>query len=173
VTTKRRQTLWTCTPLGLTLAAGGAGVASQQKQDVASDFTTKTGRNLYNVTLTHAYLQGWWSQTVAATSPIWGNFVIAFLRAPSGMDAGDFGDLSNHVGDIEMYDCRQLLEAEGTDDVLFPRTDIAGSGLKIESRGQRKIAREDETMFIVVQKNAVTEQDITFRGAVTCTWLLP
>ena len=90
------------------------------------------------------------------------------------MDAADFQQLDSHTGDIVLYDCRTLLESEAANDVLFPRTEYkAGSGVYVESRGQRKIERDGDTIWLVVQKQAVTEQDIILKGSITQLWKLP
>ncbi len=169
----RRQTLWTAHTISIGIAAASSGVTGQGLNDIKAIVEAKLGRSMQGLTLTRTYLQGWWQQVLAATSPVWGRYTVAVVRAPEGMDAADFGDLAVHTGDIELFDQRALLETVVADDVLFPRTDLAGSGMKIESRGQRKIERENDTIFVVVQKSIVTEQTVRFDGSLTCTWLLP
>ncbi len=154
------------------MPAAETGLASQKSVKITDEVESKLQRSLMNMTLTHSYLQGWWTQAVAATSPVWLEYILSFQRGQEGLDSGDFGNLAEHTGDIVLYDCRKLLESEATDDVLFPRTDLAGSGIRLESRGMRKIERVGDTLFFVTQKSA-TEQDIIFEGSLTLAWLLP
>jgi len=170
----KRGNLFTCQRIDVTLTGTSVDEAGQAVVDLGLLFATKSGRSLQNVTLVHTWISGWWSQAVAATSPLWRSYTLAVVRANVGMDTGDFLELEEHTGDISLFDCRALLESEGTDDVLFPRTEHrAGAGVFLESRGMRKIDRVGDTIWLVVQKDGVTEQAIVGRFAVTMLWKLP
>ena len=172
--TAKRGTAFTCQFIEMTLAAGGQNTAGQQITDLGPTLITKLSRGLNNMTLVHSWVNGWWTQTVGASTPVWSAYTLAMVRANVGMDAGDFGAIAEHTGDIVSFDCRALLESEATDDVLFPRTESkVGSGVYMESRGQRKFERIGDTLWLIAQKNTVTEQSITFRCAVTLLWKLP
>lgn len=170
----KRASLFTCVFLQMVLTAGSSDASGQAITDLGAAFIAKAGRSLNNVTLVHTWVQGWWTQAVAATSPIWVSYTLSIIRANQGMDAGDFADVQGHGNDVVLYDCRALLESEATDDVLFPRTEYkAGSGVFVESRGQRKIERVGDTIWLVGEKTQITEQAVVFRGSVTMLWKLP
>ena len=170
----RRQTVWLHQNVTLVIEDALSGVASQESTDIGNLFATKFGMSLVGVTLIRSWLRGWWTASVAASTPIWLRYTVALLKAPKGMDDGDFPDIGSHDGDAQLFDDRQLLETIVQDDVLFPRTEhLAGAGIYVESRSQRKMARIDDTMWLVGQKSTITENDITLRSTLTTLWKLP
>ena len=171
----KRGSLFTCQQITHTQAAGTVGVANLISTNLGAQFVSKADRSLLNVTAVHIWVSGWWTYAAtAATTPVWVDLTFAVIRAHEAMDSADFTGMSGHDGDIMLFDCRRLLEAAAADDVMFPRTEsYAGSGIHVDGRGQRKIARDKDTLFLVSQKGVVTEQDITLRIAVTILWKLP
>ena len=171
----KRGRLFTCVQVSITLTAASFGVAGQIIFDLGADFTAKADRALLNVTASHFWLTGWWRQgSTGATSPIATAFTLAIVRANVGMDAGDFNGLANHSGDIVLFDCRPLQEATVALAPLVPANGgPGGSNFALESKGQRKIARREDTLFLVVEKAVVTEQAPVLHAAITTLWLLP
>ncbi len=173
----KRGRLWTTSFFELQLLAAASGQSGQKRTDMSNEFITKTGRNLYNVTASRIWLNGvWrWGTTTGAVTPIWGTYTVGILRGTSLLDAVDIPDIGKHNGDLMLHDQRVLLEnSEGVITPLVPASaGLAGSVLQLQSKGQRKLARETDTIFLVGAKSSVTEQDVALTCSVTILWLLP
>jgi len=172
----RRGRLWTCDFIELNLAAGSVGNGSQEASfQPATTYRARTGLagSFGGVTVGRVFMKGWWTQEAVATTPVWGSYTVGMGFFPSRLLDTDFPDLASHDGDYFLHDCRALLEAEATNDVLFPRVTAAGSGLDLDNRSMRKAGRQDDQLFVVAQKSVVTEQQVSLRVAVTVLWILP
>ncbi len=165
--------VWTCQRASLVLSAAAVAEPSQSILNMSTALATKTARTQENYTLLRQYVQGWWDHgDDAAVTPAWIGLSFALVRATSGTDAGDFGALGTHTGDILMYDCRVLQESGSALDVFFPAAggDNAGSGINREGRAQRKLSRANDAIWLIAEKDAVTEFNPTLRVAVTLLW---
>ena len=172
----RRDRFWITSNIATTIPAASNGVSGQViSASMNTDFLARTGlASAARHTMGLTIVRGWWTQAVAASSPVWLRFALGIGVYPEAMDAGDFPDVDSHQGDYKLYDSRFLLESTAADDVLFPRTeDAAGSGIGIESGSMRKVQRSTDEPTLVIQKSGATEQAIILRIVVTQLWLAP
>ncbi len=165
--------VWTCESLVLTLTAAAVGPAVQSVIRLETALNAKVDRTSQNYTLLRSYVKGTytWPNTAAGT-PIWVGYTMALVRAIRLMDGGDFGDIAAHNGDILLFDCRPLREPSISNDMLVPANAgwNTGSNVDLESKAQRKLARENDSIFLVGQKDQATEQDVLLRVAITLLW---
>ena len=171
----RRGRLFTCDHLTLTMLAAASGVASQIISDLGAAFVTKSGRELNHVTASHFWVKGVYRQLTGVTGAAgsWDAYSLGIVRATVGVDNTDLPDLQAHSGDLVLHDCRVLRATRVDNDPMDPVENSHGSSFELESRGQRKLARVDDTLFLAVQKDGVTAQDVILDVAVSILWLLP
>ncbi len=93
---------------------------------------------------------------------------MGIIRATALIDVGDLPDLGRHTGDLLVHDCRILMESLVADQPMQPQE--AGY-INIEGRGQRKMNREDDRLFLYIQKDAVTEALVRLEVATTLLWV--
>jgi len=169
---RRRTTFWVTQQATLILASGATGQSGQQSQDLGGDVRTKAGTTMIGLTLVRTFVTGFWAwDAAAASTPIWASYTLAVLKASQHMDDGDFADIGDHDGDLQLHDVRFLREALVANTTLFPGGEHkAGAGIYAESRSQRKMDRIDDTIWIVVQKSVATEQAVTLRVNVSQLW---
>ncbi len=173
----RRSRLFTTTLFSQTIVAGNIGTASQQSNNQAtSDFESKSGRTARGVTIARIWIRALYHTIAVITTPVISSYYLGMGIFTSGIDNGDFPDLSQHDGDWMVHDARPLIDtAVSTDpNVLNPEgAGNYGGVVSIDNRSMRKLNRDTEQLFLVLQKSTVTEDNIQFRGEVTIMWLLP
>ena len=160
----------------LQLLAAAQGQTGQQQINLGNKFAAKADRNLLNVTASRVWIKGvWrWGNYIPAVTPVWSAFALGVVRATEFIDAVDQADLLDHEGDLMLHDIRVLKEPIGDAlNAMDPDNTTGGAVLDLQSRGQRKLARNGETLFLVASKRSVTEQDVALTVAVTILWLLP
>ncbi len=171
----KRATMWINENVTMLLTAASNGQSGQQSQDLGVAVRAKVGANLFGMTLVRSFVNGWWRwDNTAASSPLWGFYSFGLLKGSRNMDDGDFADIGDHDGDLQLFEERHLLESAIALDVMYPREEHrSGSGFAVDSRSQRRMDRLDDTLWIVAQKSIVTEQIVTLGCNVTTLWKLP
>ena len=173
-TTTRKRRLWTTQRQILTNTAASVGVVGQESFDLGAAFETASGQQLtQGVTVAHTYIRGILHQDAATTAVnlMWALGLGIFT---SGIDDADFPDVASHAGDWLLHEAKIIQEP--TSGTINPYS-VNGSGsnnggvVRLESRGQRKILRRDETLWVVIQKDTVTEQDMVSDLVFTVLWL--
>jgi len=110
------------------------------------------------------------------TAPVIGEYLIACGVFTAGLDNGDFPSLGLHNGSPMLHDARRLFEVnDGTPvaQMLQPLGQEGGGMVRIDTRSKRKLERTDDRLFMVLEKDRNTEEDVLFRSTVTVMWLLP
>ncbi len=168
--------MFTTTNVAFTLVAGDTGVASQESNiSISSDFETKSGRSLRGVTLARLWVRGLYFTQAVVTTPVVSSYFMGVGIFTQGVDDGDFPNLETHDGDWMLHDARVLIDTSVSTDAnaLNPEAPAAGSNVVIDNRSMRKIMRDTEAVFVVMQKGSVTEDNILWKGEITAMWLLP
>jgi len=169
----RRPRLWTTIAPTITLLAAQTGVASQSFLGLGGPYTTATGRELQSgVTIARVFCNLLVEEVSPATSAVTFCLAVGVGVFTQNIDAGDFPDLELHEGDWFLHDVRPFAERKTSleNRLVHPTTKAQ---YQLETRAQRKINRRDETPFLLMQKDAVTDFDIVVTACVTILWLTP
>ncbi len=174
---ERRERIFTTTETALTLTAAGTSISGQQiSQQTSADFELRTGRTLRNATVARIWINGLWFTVAAVTTPVIIGLVIGMGVFQESLDAGDFPDLSIHKSSWMLHRTWRLTELDSSDTLPRPLFPNAGSGnscqIVLDNRSMRRIERDGEKLFLVIQKDIATEEAIQFHVDVTVMWLL-
>ncbi len=177
VSAERMDRLFITTEIALTLAAGNISSASQQiTNQIGSDFVTRTGRNLHHATVGRVWINGLWFTLAVVTTPVVIGLSMGLMVVQTSLDAGDFPALAIHQGDWFMHRTWRLTDrfSQTTDPTpLDPSEPGVNSGsIAIDNKSKRKIKNVSETVFLVIQKDVVTEENIQLHVDVTTMWLI-
>ncbi len=173
----RRRRFWTTSVFNLGLTGAAVGTGSQDSSTaVFTSVTTKLDTSiLAGLTLVKCYLNGYWRTAADVAAPVVNTFSVGLGLFPSGIDDGDFPDLSSHTGDWVLHDSRPLVEVQSGGAVVVPLLPQSGemtSGLRLESSGMRKLQTLADRPFVVAQKAIASEETITLEAVVTCLWVM-
>jgi len=167
VRTPRKRRIWITAQLGI--GTGTAGVAGQVRSTALADnLKARLDRDLYEVTLAHTWVRGFWTQLAAGDSTSFQGFLGIGMYPPT-MDLTDYPDLSVHAGNWQLHDARELLEGGAVNSVCVP-SELAT--VDIESQGQRTAKGEEEPVMVVQLGAATPSQSVFLNGEVTALFLV-
>ncbi len=169
----RRERVIVTTEVALTLVAGNINEASQQvTNQVTNDLEARLGRTARNATVGHVWVNGlWFTQAIVTTGVLIGlNFGMGIFSA--GMDAGDFPALQAHVGPWFVHRNWRLIDRVSATAIPTPLDPDEAAIIDIDNRSMRKLGRVNDEVFVVIQKDVVTEENIQFHSDVTVLWIL-
>ena len=173
----RMDRVFTTTEVAMTIVAGNISVASQQfSNGMSSSFETRTGRSLRNATVGRVWVNGLWFTLAIVTTPVLMGLSMGMGVFSAGMDLGDFPDLATHRGDWMLHRTWRLTDRNAATANATPLEPQHGSensaSIAIDNKSMRKIRRESDELFIVVQKDIATEENIQCHVDVTVMWLV-
>ncbi len=171
----RLEKVFTTTEVAMTLAAGNTGQNSQQATNqVTADFEAITGRQAFNITPMRQWVTGLWFTLAVVTTPVVIGLTMGMGIFSAQIDVTDFPNLSTHRGDYFLHRTWRLTDrfAQTTDPTpLDPSEPGVNSGsIAIDNKTSRKLRRTDQEIFIVIEKDVVTEENIQLHVDVTVMW---
>jgi len=146
----------------MTLTGGAANIGS-----LSQAFVTRTGRNLFGVTLGHTWLDATLVSDQIETAQ--NNLSVGIVVAPSLMDAIDFPDVRLHQGDWQLHKHWSFGPQLTIGLMMSP---FSVTEMRTDQRSMRKIRREDEVPFVVARINNATVGDLTLRMMITQMYFL-
>ncbi len=160
----------------MTLVAGNIGAASQQfSNQITADLESRLGRTAQNVTAARVWINGLWFTTAIVSTPVLIGLTLGMGIFTSRIDAGDFPNISTHDGDWMVHRTWRLIDNQSTVITPIQLQPVFGensSQIAIDNRSMRKILRDTDRLFIVIEKDVVTEETIQLHCDVTVMWLL-
>ncbi len=176
VRTPRKDRMWVVSTSASTILAAGVGTAGAVTS-IGNAFESQSGRNLRGVTISTIYLKGFATEQTQAATPVPFQLGLGLMIAPEGMDSIDFPSILTGGGDYFLRDVREVHE---TGDATIPRFllpsqagDNVGGIYNIHNKSMRKINRQTDQVFIVFQKDTVTEFDVNLFISLTVLYLMP
>jgi len=174
MTMERKKRLWTTEPVQLIIGNAAAGQGTGQLLSFIGGYKNASGREPgQGLTVSHVFLKGFWrSASTFAATPVVIQTCVGMGIFSANIDAADMPNMARHEGDWFLHDARPLKEPFVAGDLLFdPHNAPGGAVLELESRAQRKLLRRDDALFLYIEKDIATEQDVVFDAAVTILWL--
>ena len=171
----RMEKLFTTTEVALTLVAGNISITSQQSTNqITSDFEARSGRQARGITPIRQWVTGLWFTQAVVTNPVVIGLAIGMGIFSSGIDSQDFPDLATHTGEWFYHRTWRLTDRGITTSqptLLTPSDNPAnGSSFSHDNRTGRKIQRVSQELFLVIQKDVATEENIQFHADITVMW---
>ncbi len=127
-----------------------------------------------------AWVTGFYHTIATVTTPVLGEYSFGIGVFTEDIDQGGlFPDVSTHEGNWMLHDVRRLTEGPGASAGIFQPLipdrsgDGAGSSVHVTTRSGRKLPRTADKLFMVVQKDRVTEEVIQLGVSISVMWLLP
>ncbi len=172
-----REPVFTSVGAAFVMDKALAGVASQSRIDLSDTLDTRLGAEQRGgTTAMRVWIAGLWTTGAVVTTPVIAEYAMGVGMFSAGMDGGDFPDLEAHKGPWMLHDLRRLQDInDGTPVVqILTPAGVPHGGLVWETtRSKRKAERFDDRLFMVVQRDRVTEEDTTLMVSVSVMWLLP
>ena len=173
----RRERVFVTTEIALTLTAAGTSTAGQQiSNQCTSDLESRTGRNARAVTIGRVWVTGLWFTTAVVTTPVLIGLSLGMGVFTQSTDVADFPNVASHLGDWFVHRTWRLTDrgAATVNPTPLQPEDAPGNsaGFQIDNRSQRKLGRFSNDLFLVIQKDIATEEDIQFHSDVTVMWIL-
>ena len=146
--TPRRRRMWTADES--TITVGTLGVPGQIFRQIDVNFLTQTGwASMLGCTIarTHTCVR------IDSNTNTGNNLMRAWMGIgifPSGMDNGDFPDLSIYNGDWFVYECYTFQMPSAASTLVLPESAAVH---RSDYRSMRKVARPDERVCLVWQQD--------------------
>jgi len=176
-TPERKDRMFVTTEVALTLVAANQSVASQQlTNQLNSDAESRAGRSSRGMTVARIWVRGFYFTLAVVTTPVVIGVQLGVGIYPSGIDVGDFPNVAAHAGDWMLHDTRRLHDSASLTvaPTLLEPQEVATGGavLDLDNKSMRKIRKANDELFVVLQKDGVTEENIQFHADFTVMWLL-
>ncbi len=173
----RKERVFVTTEIALTLTAASTSTASQQvSNQMTSDLENRLGRTARGVTIARIWVNGIWFTNAIVTTPVVMGLSMGIGIFTQNADAADFPDLAAHQGDWMLHHTWRLTDrgaATTSPTLLFPQDSPGNSsGFGLDNRSMRKLSKVSEDLYIVIQKDIATEENIQLHCDVTCMWLV-
>ena len=171
----RMAKVFTTTEVALTLVAANISVSSQQlTNQMTSDYESLTGKAARNVSVGRVWVTGLWFTLAVVSTPVLMGLSMGMGIFTQNTDAGDFPDLATHKGDWFLHRTWRLTDrgsATANPTPLQPEDSPGNSsGFGIDNRTGRKIPRQSDDLFLMIQKDIATEENIQLHCDVTVMW---
>jgi len=164
---------WSCQSVNLILPAASVGTGSQATQALGGRFVAITGEALRDVTISRVFIKGFAQETGTLTD-INTTLELGMILKETTLDAGEFPDIGFGFGDYFVRDCRDVKEPSGVAPNTIMDPAAAGPNIggvyDIDGKSKRRIGRQFEDLWIVGQKDTITNANVVMRLSVTILW---
>ena len=170
MTSQRRRRIWTSQSFGLSVTT--AGVPGQTRLNVGTNYLASAGiASMAGITIAHTHIAGVIESAADNAGVQTENLIVGLGIFPNGMDAGDFPALDFYNGDWFGYGHVPMRMPGVIGTLVLPEQSAKFS---FEYRSQRKVPRNDESPFLVLQlTTGLTGGGIDITGLVSMLLLLP